>query len=148
MRHVTNKLNSQGRSCFRFFSILPELHTRHICTRFELWGRPFRSSICFLPSFLHPVLLWKEFNPHSFIVTFHFSCSFGLPPAFYPAEDSCWIYVNVCCSVCIYSMLLVVSLNNKPQLAHRRQQSVGSAFNFITIFLLSVGLKICRLYLI
>ena len=34
------------------------------------------------------------------------------------------------CSACIYSASLVVSLNNEPQLAHQRQQSAGSAFQF------------------
>ena len=76
------------------------------------------------------MLLWKEFNSHSFIVTFNFSHSLGSPFVFYPAVDSCWIHVNVGCSTCIYSTPLVVSLNDKPWLAHWRQHSAGFAFQF------------------
>ena len=112
-----------------FFSILLLLpHARHICASFELWGRQFCSSL--LASFFLLVLLWKEFNSHIFIVTFHFSHSFSSPPVFYPAGDGCWIHVNVGCSACIYSMPLIVSLNDKPRLAHPRWQSVGSVFQF------------------
>ena len=46
------------------------LHARYIHARFELWGRPFCLSL--LASFFLLVLLWKEFIPHSFVVTFHF----------------------------------------------------------------------------
>ena len=52
-RHMTNKLHSQGRSCFRFFSYTSSTpHARHIRARFELCGRPFRSSL--LASFFLP----------------------------------------------------------------------------------------------
>ena len=117
-------------SVFFYTSATP--HARHIHARFELWGRPFCSSLLpsfFLPSF-HLVLRWKEFIPHSFVITSHFSRSSGSPPVFYPAGDGCWIHVNVRCSACIYCMPLIVSLNKKPQLAHRWQQSTGSAFQF------------------
>ena len=72
-------------SVFFYTSSTP--HARHIRTHFELWGRPFCSSL--LASFFLSALLWKEFNSHSFIVTFHFSRSFGSPPVFYPARDGC-----------------------------------------------------------
>ena len=53
----------------------------------------FRLSTCkvghfachFLLSFFLLVLLWKEFIPHSFVVTFHFSRLSSSPPVFYPA---------------------------------------------------------------
>ena len=57
-----------------FFYTSSTPHTRHSRTGFELWGRPFCSSL--LASSFLLVLLWKEFNPHSFIVTFHFPCLF------------------------------------------------------------------------
>ena len=47
MRRITYKLHSQGHSCFCFcfFYTLGIPHTRHICTRFELWSRPFHLSL-------------------------------------------------------------------------------------------------------
>ena len=111
-----------------FFYTSGTPHARHVCTSFELWGRLFCSSL--LVSFFLLMLLWKEFNSHSFVITFHFSHSFSLPPLFYPAVDGCWIHVKITCSTCIYSTPLIVSLNNEPRLAHRRHQSAGSAFQF------------------
>ena len=117
-----------------FFSILLALHiqdTFALILNFDIghFARHFLFAF-FLPSFLL-VLLWKEFNPYSFVVTFHFSHSSGSPPVFfYPAGDGCWIHVNVGCSACIYNMLFIVSLNDEPRLAHRRKQSAGSAFQF------------------
>ena len=113
-----------------FFSILPVLHTQDtfaLVLNFELGH--FTCHFLLLSFFLL-VLLWKELNPHNFVVTFHFSHSFGSPPVFYPAGDGCWIDINVDCYACLYSMPLIVSLNNEPQLAHQKQQSVGSAFQF------------------
>ena len=118
--------------CLFVFSILLVLHTQDtlgLVSNFEIghFARHF-----LLLSF--GGVLWKEFNSHSFIVTFYFSCSFGSPPVcfgvFYPAEDGCWIHENVSCFAFIYSMLLVVSLNDEPWLAYRRQQSAGSTFQF------------------
>ena len=109
---------------FFFFYTSDTPHTRHICAHFELWSRPFCSSL--LASFFLP---FGIAIPYSFFVTFHFSHSSSSPPVFYPVADGCWIHVNVGCSACIYSMPLV-SLNDKSRLAHRRQQSVGSAFQF------------------
>ena len=81
-RLVSYKLHPQGRSCFRFFHTPGTPHTRHIHTRFELWGGQFRSSL--LASFFLPLgLLWKEFIPHIFVVTFHFSRSSGSPPVYF-----------------------------------------------------------------
>ena len=80
--------------------------------------------------FFLSLLLWKEFNSHNFVVTFHFSCSLSPPPVFYSAMDDCWIYINIGCSACIYSIPSVVSLNDEYWLTHRRQQSAGSAFQF------------------
>ena len=57
-----------------FFYTFGTLHARHIHTIFELWGRPFCSLL--LVSFFR----WKEFNSHSVVVTFHFSCSLSSPP--------------------------------------------------------------------
>ena len=57
-----------------FFSILPAFHMQDTFTlvwNFEVGH--FACHFLFLPSFLL-VLLWKEFNPHSFVVAFHFSC--------------------------------------------------------------------------
>ena len=83
-----------------FFYTSSTLHVRHICTSFELWGRPFCSSLL-VSIFL---LLWKEFNSHSFVVTFHFSRLLSSPSVFYPAVDSCWIHGNIGCYACIYSI--------------------------------------------
>ena len=124
-RRMTYKLHSQQRSRFRF-SILPVLYMQDtfvLVLNFEV-GHFARHFLFLL------VLLWKELTSHSFVVTFHFSRSFGSPPDFYPAMDVCWIHVKISCSTCIYSMLLIVSLNDEPWLAHRRQQSAGSAFQF------------------
>ena len=101
---MTYKLHSQQCSCFRI-SILP-IHTRHIRTILKLWGRPFCSSLL---SFFLSVLLWKEFNLHSFIVKFHFSCSLHSRPVFNLAVNDCWMHVNIGYSTCIYSMPLVGS---------------------------------------
>ena len=125
-----------------FFYTFGTLHARHIRAIFKLWGRPlvkwptsnaFNITSCFFLS----VFLWKEFNSHSFIVTFHFSCS---PPVFYPALDDCRIHVNVGCHAYIYSTLLAVSLNDEPWLAHWRQQSAGSAFQFHYTMVVSIQL--------
>ena len=124
-RRVTFKLHSQGR-----FSILPVLYTQDTFTlvlNFEV--DHFVRHFLLLSVFLL-VLLWKEFNSQNFIVTFHFTRSFGSPPVFYPAGDGCWIHVNAGCSAFIYSLPLIVSLNDEPRLAHRRQQSAVSAFQF------------------
>ena len=121
-RCMTYKLHSQQRSPFHF-SILPVLYTQDTFAPFSNFEvGHFAHHFLFLS-----VLLWKEFNSHSFVVTFHLSCA---PPVFYSAVDDCWVYVNVGCSPYIHSTPLTVSLNNEPQLAHRRQQSVGSAFQF------------------
>ena len=86
-----------------FFSILPVLHTQDTFTL--VWNFEVGHFTChflllsfFLPSFLL-VLLWKEFDPHSFVVAFHFSRSFGSPPVFIlPSRgrllDSrkCWLF--------------------------------------------------------
>ena len=63
-RHVTNKLHSQGCSCFYFY-----LYFRHSTCKTQLWETPFCSSL--LASSFRLVLLRKELIPHSFIVTFH-----------------------------------------------------------------------------
>ena len=132
----TNCTHKDAHASIFFFCISGIPHARHIHAHFEFWGWPFHLSLLasfflysFLPSFLL-VLLWKEVIPHSFVVTFHFSCSSSSAPVFYPAGDGCWIHVNVRCSACIYITSLVVSSYVKPLLAHRRQQSAGSAFQF------------------
>ena len=125
----TNYIPKDVHASSFFFSILPSLHmqdTFMLVLNFELGH--FACHFLLLSFFLL-MLLWKEFIPHSFVVTFHFSRS-GSPPVFYPAGDGCWIHVKIGCSACIYSIPLVVSLNDEPRLAHRRQQSVGSAFQF------------------
>ena len=117
------------------FSILPALHTQDtfvLILNFDVdhFAHHFLLLSFFLPSFLL-VLLWKEFNPHSFVVTFHFSHLFSSPPVFfYPVEDGCWIHVNISCSGCICSMLRIVFLNDEPWLSYQRQQSTGSASQF------------------
>ena len=55
-----------------FFSILPALHTQDtfmLILNFEVG----HFACHLLLSVFLLVLLWKEFNPHSFLVTFHFS---------------------------------------------------------------------------
>ena len=90
-----------------FFSILQALHTQDTFTlvlNFEVGH-----VIChfLLLSFFLSAFLRKEFNPHSFVVTFHFSRSSSSPPIFYPTGDGCWIHVNVRCSASIYSKYLL-----------------------------------------
>ena len=63
-----------------FFYTSGTPHARHIRASFELWSRAFCTSL--LVSFFLLVFLWKEFNSHSFVVTFHFSRLFGSPPVF------------------------------------------------------------------
>ena len=73
---------------FPFFSIFPVLHMLNTFTlvlNFEVGH--FTHHLLLLSLFLL-VLLWKEFIPHSFFVTFHFSHSSSSPPVFYPAGDS------------------------------------------------------------
>ena len=120
--------NNAHASIFLYFRYSThKTHSRHF--------RTLRLAILLVTScFFHLVLLWKEFNSHSFVVTFHFSCS---PPVFYPAVDDCWIHVNIGCSACIYSISLVVSLNDEFRLAHL-------SFNFTTRFHSHVsGLAAC-----
>ena len=111
----------------QFFCTSGTLHIRHIHTIFELLGRPFCLSLlvsffrcCYERNSIHTALLSHFlFLIHSVHHLF-----------FYPAMDDCWIHVNVGCSAYIYSMRLIVPLNDEPWLAHRRQQSVGSNFQF------------------
>ena len=117
-----------------FFSILLVLHTQDTFTLVLNFEVGYFAHHFLLLSFFLLMLLWKEFNPHSFIVTFNFSHLFGSPPVFYPTGDIYWIHVNVGCSACIYSTPLIVSLNDEPWLAHRKQQSAGSAFQFHYIY--------------
>ena len=77
-----------------FFYTSGTSHARYIHTRFNFEVGHFTCHFLLLSFFLL-VLLWKEFNSHSFIVTFHFSHLSGSPPVFYPAEDDCWIHVNL-----------------------------------------------------
>ena len=83
-----------------FISILPALHmqdTFTLVSNFEVghFARHF-----LLISFFLLMLLWKEFNQHSFVVTFHFSRSSGSPPVFYPAGDGCCILINIMIMSC------------------------------------------------
>ena len=109
-----------------FFSILPVLHMQDILTLVLNFEEGHFVRHLLLLSFFFLVLLWEEFNPHSFVVTFHFSHLSGSPPVYYPAKDSCWIHVNVSCSACINITPLIVSLNDEPQLAHQRQNSTNT----------------------
>ena len=120
--------NNAHASVFLFFRYSTQ-KTHLLVSNFEVGHFTRHLFFFFLFVFFLLVLLWKEFNSHSFTVTFHFSRSYGSPPVFYPAVDSCWIHINVSCSTCIYSMPLI-SLNDEPRLVHRRQQSAGSAFQF------------------
>ena len=78
----------------RFFYASGTPHARYVHTRFKFWGRPFCSSL--LASFFLLVLLWKKFIMHSFVVTFHFSCSPGSPPVFfiYPGTVARFIWTS------------------------------------------------------
>ena len=146
-RCVTYKLHSQRRSCFHF-SILPVLYTQDTFTLFSNFEVDYFARHLFFLSFILSLWLWKEFNSHGFVVTFHFPHSLGSPPVFYPAVDDCWICVNVSCSACIYSRLFVVSLNDESQLTHRRQQSASSAFQFhytwFAPLIVTLSLKFCK----
>ena len=129
-RCVTYKCPPKEAHASIFFFTSGTPHARHIHAHFELWGRPFPSSL--LASFcLSSCWCCYERNSIHTASLSHFI--FLIRPVhhlfFYLAGGSCWIHVNVSCSACIYSTLLV-SLNDKPHLAHRRQQSVGSAFQF------------------
>ena len=111
------------------FSTLPVLHTQDTFApvlNFEVGH--------FVRHFLVLSFFWCCYERNS-IHTASLSHFISLVPSahhlfFYPDGDGCWIHVNVGCSACIYSTLLVVSLNDEPRLAHQRQQSVGSAFQF------------------
>ena len=114
-----------------FFYISSTLYTRHICASFKLWGRPFCLSLlvsffrcCNEKNSIHTTLL-SHFI--SLVHSAHYL--FFIQPG-----NGCWIHSG--CSACIYSTLIIVSLNDEPWLAHWRQQSVGSAFNFTTMGLL------------
>ena len=126
IRSVTYKLHFQGHSCFRFF-LSSTLHARHIHACFELWGRPFRLSLIacfFLPSCLPFGVAMKGIQSTPFIFLICFAHYLFL------SSRGCLLdSLNIGCSACIYSMSLV-SLNDKLRLAHQRQQSVSSAFQF------------------
>ena len=120
MRCGAYKFHSQPRSRFPLFCTSGTLHTRHIRVIFEFWGRPFCSSL--LVSFFW--CCYERNSIHTASLSHFISRSLGSPPVlFYPAVYDCWIHVN-------NSMPLVVSLNDESWLAHRRQLSVGSAFQF------------------
>ena len=103
-----------------FFYTLGTPHTRYIHTHFELWGRPFCSSL--LASFFLPFWCYYERN------SFHTALLSHFISLIHPAKDCCWIHVNVSSSACIYSMSFIISLNNEPHLAYCRQQSAVSTF--------------------
>ena len=85
-----------------------------------------RSAILLITScFFLLVLLWKEFNSHNFIVTFHLSFT-GSPLVLF-LSSRVWL-LNL--RKRQHSTPLVVSLNDESQLARQSQQSVGSAFQF------------------
>ena len=113
-----------------FFYSSGTLHAKDIRTSFELWGRPFCSSLpvsffryCYERNSIHTASLSHFISlVHSAHHLFFFVCFF------YPTMDGCWIHVNVDCSTCLYNMSLIVSLNDEPLLVHQRQQSAGSAF--------------------
>ena len=102
-----------------FSSILPALHTQDtfmLVLNFEVGHFTCHFFLLsFLPSF------WCDYERNS-IHTASLSHFISLirPAVFYPAGDGCWIHVNVGCSASIYSTPLVVFLNDKLQLAHRR----------------------------
>ena len=106
-------------------------HARHIRARFELWGGAISIvTSCFFLSFgvfMKGIQFTQLCYYISFLSFVRLTICFCF---FYAAGDGCWIHVYVSCSACIYGMLLVVSLNDEPRLTHRRQQSVGSAFQF------------------
>ena len=114
------------------FCILPVLHTQDTCAlvlNFEVG--PFARHFLLLSFFLSFFWCCYERNSiHTASMSFYFSRSSGSPSVFHPAGDGCWIHVNVGCSACIYSTPLFIFLNDEPRLAHRRQQSVGSVFQF------------------
>ena len=110
-RHVTYNLHSQRHSCFRFsillvlymqdtFVLVSNFEVGHFAHHFLFFS--FRS--CCERNSIHTALL------SHFISLAHSSN--------HQFAEVCWIHVNVGCSTCIYSTPLVVSLNNKPQLAH------------------------------
>ena len=100
-------------------------HARHSRSFWTL-----REAISLVTSCFLPFGVAMKGIPHSFLVIFYFSRLSGSSPVFYLTGDGCWIHINVGCSACIHSTPLVVSLNDKPRLDNRKQQSVGSAFQF------------------
>ena len=122
------KLHSQGCSCFYFFfSILLVLHTQDtfaLVLNFEV-GHFTRHFL--LLSFFFLVLLWKEFNPHSFVATFHFSHLFSSPPVFIKL-DSC------------ERQLFCLRIQHATHCLFEQQTSVGSSEAAVCRFCLSISL--------
>ena len=122
-----------------FFYTSGTLHTRHIHASFELWGRPFCSSLlvsffqcCYERNSIHTISLSHFISlvrsaPHLF---FFFLSSRGrlldsrkrrlFPPHIQHA--------------------LVVSLNDEPRLAHQRQQLRALPFHFTTYICYSLNI--------
>ena len=103
-----------------FFCTSSTLQAGYLHPIFEFQGRPFCSSL--LLSFFR--CCYAKNSIHTASLSHFISHSLGSPPVlFYPIIYSCKIHVND-------STPLVVSLNDESRLAHWRQQSAGSAFQF------------------
>ena len=122
--------------CF-FFYTSGTPHTRHNRARFKLWGRLFRSSLLasfFFFFFFFFFLLWKEFNSHSFVVTFHSSRSFvRLTTSFLPSRGRL-----------LYSrrrLLFHLHIQHAICYLFERQTPVGSSEATVSGFCLSISLQ-------
>ena len=111
-----------------FFHTYGALHVRHIHAIFKLWGRPFCSSLlCLFLSFFVAMKGIQFTKLHCHISFFSFT---RFTTCFL---SSCGWLLNSCkCRLfCLHIQQAIrFSLNNESRLAHRRQQSAGSAFQF------------------
>ena len=119
-----------------FFYTSGTPHARHICTHFELWGRPF----CWLllASFFLPFgVAMKGIQSLQLRCHISFLSFVWLTTCFLSSQEQLLnSHKHQLFCLHIQHATRCLSLNDKPQLAYQRQQSVGSAFQFTTTTLL------------
>ena len=110
-------------------------HARHIRAHFELWGRPFRSSLLASFFFFPFGVAMKEVQSTQLFCHILFLSFVRLTTCFYyPAVDGYWIYVNVSCSVCIYSTHTCYLFKRRtPVGSSEAAVCVFCLFNFTTV---------------